>query len=448
MSFINDILSGVEKSLLGLVADVINENIGKKPTKDILPGDVEIVNITLLSQDQNRKYNLLAQVTGFEIYESILSPVLYGEMVVSDSIGLLQSFPIIGEEYVAIQFRTPKSPSTATYLMRVNQVKNKKVLDGNKRITYTLQLVSAEVIRNSARVVTKTYEDTISNVITSIIKEDLKTEKPVNIETTAGVEKGLITRMPPFKAIDFLRRRAVSTKYPSSSFVFFESRDGYKLTTIEGLMDKGQAAIAFGSTKEFFFDTARKESVKDVTLRNIVAYNQITFTDTISKVQTGGLTNEIQSFDLVTGNVKKYTYTDNVGSDKFKKVDKDGAGQNTTGFIREHGKTTAVKNIRPVLADKPDTQLVEKLAIQRGFANKITQNIVQIYIYGDSDIRIGDTIKCTFPAAVDAANNKGASRLDSGNYLVSKVRHIVTNSDRPQHMIALELIKGGLTETV
>ena len=448
MSFINDVFSGIEKALMGAAADTLTSLAGKMTNGGVLPGDIDIMSITLQSEDGQRKYDLMSQVKGFEIYESILSPVIFAEFVIADSMGMLEKFPIIGEEYINVMYLTPKNQNIKGFTLRVNQVKNKVVTENNKMITYTLQCVSSDLMNNSKRLVTKKYEDTISNVVEGVLRDDLGTILGYTVDTTIGIEKGLITRMEPYKAIDFLRRRAVSVEYPSSSFVFFQNGRGYFFTTIEKLMDQGAKKIASGmSNKKFFFDTARKESVKDVTMRNILAYNQLIFTDTISKVSSGGVTNVVQAIDLVTGGVKKVTYTDNVGADKFKSAEGKGAALNSSNFTRQHGKTTAKTRVIPTSADKPSTQLAEKLSTTSAYASKIAQNIVQVHIYGDSDLAIGDVIECAFPSATSNSKDSPQARLDSGNYLIAKIKHIVINSDRPQHTMALELIKGGFKET-
>jgi hypothetical protein len=451
MSFIKNIFNDVEKILYGAVATALNEGLNTKaPSKTVVPGDVELIDILLLSEDQSRTYSLMSQVVSLEVFESVTSPVMFAELHIADSIGLLQSFPIIGEEYVKISFKTPKNKGQpATYLFRVNQVKNKTVNDSNKRLSYTLQLCSSELIKNSNVLLTKKQTENISNIIRSIMEDDIDTQKPVNIDTTIGIEEILLTRLQPFKAIDMLRQRAVSGEFKSSSFCFFENRKGFNFTTIERMMDVGGKQIESGNhDKVFFFDTSRKDSIENVTMRNILAYNQLTFTDTISKVASGGLNNQIQQFDLITGDLKKVTYTDNIGADQFKKTTSTAVGQNTTNFTKNHGRTTSVTKVVPIRTDKPPVQVTEKLSILQAYAQKITQNIVLIHIYGDSDINAGDMIECRFPTGIDSEKDKGVSRLDSGSYLVSKVRHIILNGDRPQYTMALELIKGDLQEVV
>jgi len=454
MSFIGDIFNSIEKTLVGAVKAGVNDALGsmspnnKTPGKDILPGDIDIQRIILANEAGTKTYDLMHQVKGIEIYESILSPVVFCELVIADSVGLHQNFPIIGEEYVSITFRSPKFPKTVTYLFRVNMKSNLKFTENNKMATYTLQLMSPEVVKNSTRYVTKNYENTVDHLVEQILATELQTIKPVRVDKTAGIEKGRITRMQPFKAIDYLRRRAISNEYQSSSFCFFENRNGYHFTTIEKMIEDGNKALdkTKTSNKTFFFDTNRKGSVRDVTQRNILAYNQLAFTDTVTKLQQGGLNNKVNAFDLLTGGVEQRTYDNTAGEGIFAKPDENSAPMNTQAFTNNHKRTTAKTKFIVTTSDKPQLKLPEKLSILQAYAQKVSQNIVLIHIYGDSDITVGDMIKCSFPSATTANNDKGISRLDSGNYLVAKVRHMITNGDRPQHTMALELIKGSLTE--
>lgn len=446
MSFIQDVFSGIEKSLInGAVSGVISATKG--PSGDIQPGDIQIESITLMSEDKQRKYNLMNQCVGIDIFESITSPVIFAELSISDAIGLYQSFPIIGEEYVAITFRTPGSPTSAKYLFRTNKITDKEVKSNNLMVTYKIQLVSPEMMRNAGRYLFRPYKKNIHDIVTDIIKEDLQTEKPVSIDSTSGIEEGIITRMEPFKAIDFLRRRAVSAEFKSSSYVFYESRDGFVFTTLERLITKGQKSIDSGKNdKTFFLDTTRNQNINDVAIRNILAYNQMSFADTISKAQEGGISNNVKSYDMITGKVKSIDYKDD-GRAGFATMDQNGAATNTAGFIRKHSQATSVQRLVPISSALPSSTRPEKVSYLTAFTQNVTQNIVRILIYGDSEIRIGDMIKCTLPASL-TADDAGLSRLETGNYLVTKVRHMIINTDRPQHTISLELIKGNFTETI
>jgi len=441
---INNLFKSLERSLL----DGQKPPIGKGVENDFIPGDIEIIDITVTSEDGQRQYSLLSQCKTIEIYESITSPVIFCDLGIADSIGLLETFALLGEEYVSLSFKTFKDGEPVQFLFRLNSIDNVVDNETNKMKTYTLRLVSPELLHNSERFVSFSYEDTISNIVTRILSEEISTQKPYFVDKTVGIEKGVVTRLEPFKACDYFRRRAVSSEYSSSSFCFFEGRRGYVFTTLEKLMHDGQKAHASqGVTdKEFFFDVSRNENIGDAVFRNIIAFNRTTFADSVDKVRAGGINNVVSAIDILTGDFTVKNYTSNVGLDKFKFIDGENSSSlNTSGFALNHGKHTAVQMFMPFTSDKPLTDLQEKLTLSQAYAQIISQNICNIHVYGDSELQIGDVIKCSFPSSI-SADNAGQSRLDSGNYLISKIRHIIINSDRPQHTMALELIKGNLTE--
>jgi hypothetical protein len=450
MSLIEDIFSGIEKALLGAVESAFHEALNpKKASSDnIRPGDIDLIDVVLMSEDQQRAYSLISQAVTLDIYESIMSPVMWCEVTIADSMGLLQSFPILGEEYIKIVFQTPGwKGAPAEYLMRVNAVTNKQATQNNKRITYTLQCCSSEMMTNVQRTVTLRETDTTANIIEKILKDELRTNKQIYIERTAGIEEILLTRVSPFSAIDFLRQRSVSPTYEASAFSFYENRKGYWFASIEKLFDYGKKQVESGNhDKIFFYDTSRKDSIEDMTMRNILAYNQMQFGDSLTQVQSGALNNQVQNFDLITGDIQRVTYTDNLGADRLQSTSDTSAGGHTTSFTRSHGKTTPKTRLITTRSDRPETNIVDRLTRTSAFAQKIAQNITQIHIYGDSDIQVGDIIECRFPSGVDTDNDSGLSRLDSGSYLVAKVRHMILSGDRPQYTQALELIKTDLQE--
>ena len=449
MSIIKDLFQSIEKHLLnGLIDLAFGEGINAKRTDDFHPGDVNVIDILLMSEDGQRAYSLMSQAVTIDIYESIMSPVIWADIQISDSSGLLQSFPIIGEEFIKIVFGTPMSPSTASYLLRVNSVNNKQVTQNSRKITYTLQCCSAELMKNVKQTVSIKKTNTIQDIVLSIFDDYIKTDKPVFVDATTGIEEITISSLTPFQAIDMLRQRAVSNRYQSSSFCFYESRYGYHFTTLERYLEDGANIVEKGETdKVFFYDTVRHESIDNVTYRNIIAYNMISFGDSITRVSEGGLTNEVQQFDMITGNVRKVTYTDNIGADSFKSSSQTSSSGQSTSFTRQHGYKSTVTRLVTTRSDTSSSDLAEKLSKSQAFAQKLSQNITQVHIYGDAELSIGDVIKLSLPSGIDTTTNRNTiSRLDSGTYTITKIRQMITLGDRPVYSQALELVKHDLQE--
>lgn len=420
------------------------------------PGDVEITKIWLYSDDGNRDYNLIQQVVSINIYESVMSPIIYADLLINDSNDLLRQFPILTEEYVEIEFKLPNSEDASSYKLHVKEIKDLRVNEQQKSKSYTLSLVSMELIDDASTTVYKRYGgykdkggvahgSEIHTAIQSILTEYLGTEKKFEFEQTKGIDEVLITKLQPFAAIDQLRRRAVSKEYESSSFCFFENKHGFVLSTMERLFDKGKDTVG---DRTFWTDTNTANDVTQNMYRNIIGYKQIQSADSIGRIMMGGLRTSIGRLDVMTGEYTIVEYDDSKDQDKFKTVEGKSIGLNSSSFTRKHSGSTTKNLLMVGDGSRSETQLTEKMASLQAYTQKVTQNLVGIHIWGDNLITVGDVIECRFPSATGTTEtDHKEDRLSSGKFLVSKVRHILLNGQGKQrYTMACELVKGTLFE--
>lgn len=415
-------------------------------TNTYIAGDIEIKKLILHSEDGCRSYNLLQQVKEINLYESILSPTIYAELLVVDGIGLLNSFGIIGEEYIEFEFSTPGTSCVSKYELFINNVLDKTMNDTNTSEIYTFQCISREVVKNSTILYNKKFKKECSDIIKTIFEDNLKENKGLEyIEPTRGIEEILINNIQPFKAIDLVRRRATSKKYISSSFVFYENAKGFYFSTIEGLFARNRESIG---DKIFFFDKKPNMDQTSVDIRNIIAYQKVAYGSTVDKLASGGFTNVVNRLDLFTGEYTSIPYTINKGNDNFETADgKQGVGLNTATFTSKRNKKPAKQFLVPFSSERNDTQLAEKIAIQTSFIELIASDLTRIYVYGDSAVLAGDVIECKFPEPTGLTKDPKTNRLHSGKYLVATLRHIITLGDKYVHTMSAELIKGNYLET-
>jgi hypothetical protein len=452
MGFVNNVLNNVLDILGQASAAAQPIIVNKGPESDIVAGDINIISITLSSEDGQRKHDLTSQCKTIDIFEGIHYPAIFCELFISDSIGLISDFPIIGEELITISFETPNNPGEpTTYVFHTREPTNRVFAENQKTMTYTISCCSPEMFVNKQNFVDKDFDDTISNIVRNVMKENIRTNKKVEIDKTIGIDKQPSFNEHPFQVIHRLLPYSLSSRYLSHAFVFFENRNGYHFTTYEKLIERGRKQIQKGlSDKQFFYDAARKESIEDVNIRNILAYNKVTSGDALSK-RSGAYVGSASTIDMQTLGQRQSIYTANIGLDKFQTLDgDDGAATNSTGNIRAGGKTKrpTAFNLLPIMSNRSKTPLTEAYAARQAFLNNLTQNITQIHVYGDSEITVGDVIQCSFPSAAGFDNETGISRLDSGNYLVTYVRHMIINGDRGTHTMSLELVKNNFLETL
>lgn len=436
-SLVRDI---VQDSLTRVVERSFDSTTPIETLEQFEPGDVKINTISMISEDGERIMDITGYAKVINIYESLMSPALFCEIDMSDSINLIQSFPIVGEETVYIEFQTIDR-DVVKYNFRINSIKNKVVSENFMSSTYTLELVSEDILFNSTILLSRKIRDICSDAVSKILNEELMTKVPIRrLEQSKGLQDLTITRLKPFQAIDMLRQRAVSATNDFSSYVFYRDRKGYNFVTLEKLIQDGSREVE-GSDKNFFFDNVSQNTNKEnVTFRNIVAYQQVGFVDTVSRITSGGLSNIVNKYDTITGKIESIPLDDK----RPKQLDSGGKISSSSFFTDRYSRTPAVISTI-AQSDSDDILRQEKQARMSSFIHRITENITQIYVYGDTSINIGDVITCTFIEASGMTQDKKISK-DSGNYLVSKIRHVILNGDRPQHMMSMELLKDGFID--
>jgi hypothetical protein len=400
----------------------------------VIDGDFTYDKVMMKSLDGSRKQDITNQCVTMDIYESILSPIIKAELVIYDSIDLLQTFPIKGEELVEIDWKShSKNKSTFTKLIVVS-VQDIGIDVSNRMKSYKLLLTSPELYYSQRNLVKKHYKQNSSDIIKDIVKTKLQTSKKIQNDSTKGIEDITLTKLKPFQAIDLLRRRAISTKNKSSSFVFYENQYGYQFRTLESIFEQGKKNVG---DRIYFYDTNTAESVRTVNYRNIIAYQHQNLATTLDSVQNGGLNNRVIELDLVTGEIKKHDFKD----ESYVKVDKSGTDISTSTFKQKYGEEPSVQYFVASDSSLPDYQLPEKIGYLQGFIQKIVSNLLHVHVYGDNLTGAGDVIELKIPDATGLTNTK-EGKMMSGNYMIAKCRHMLTFGNYRQYTQSFELIKG------
>jgi hypothetical protein len=397
------------------------------------PGDIDIQEC-VLTNTNGRSMDIRGQARIIDVYESVAQPTIYGEIYVNDAIGLLRGFPIIGEEKLHLKFKTP-GREVRDYHLHVFKVEDIQITEDNKTTTYTLKLCSDEDLTNATRQVNRRLNAGIDASIQGILSQELETKKNIDVEQTKGIDNHLISNITPLQAIDKLRHRAVSARNASSSYVFFEDTDGFHFKTLEGMI---RASRRSAGDRVFFFDDNLDIEESQVRFRDILNFQQIRGHDTISQLQAGSFKNVIQKFDLLTGNYTTVEYKDEQFADIFAATGKSSTSQ-SSAFKQKHGKTTSVTKFIPFTTDHNEDTIQEKVGILHGFVEKIMQNMAVMYIYGDSNLKLGQVAAVTLTTG-NALSQDRKTKTVSKSYMVSSIRHILRITDRSGYTQSVELI--------
>jgi hypothetical protein len=413
-------------------------------TNYVRSDNIKILNLQLSSLDGSRVADISQFVLSFNIFEDILYPTVRANFLINDSIGLLNSFPIIGEELISIEFGQEGFDFTTEYTFHVKSIDNQRNTPQAKGKIYTLECISQEFIDNANKLINGKYEGQSEDVIRAIFEnwfpnsfKSLTTGDP-----TKGVQKLLFSRLRPLMAIDLVRKRAVSQDYLSSSYVFFENKRGFNFCTIEYLMHQLQDNV---KDKEFFIDTAQNTSNRNMNTRSIIHFQTVSQVNNTQKLTHGALHNTVKRFDLLTGLTTITKWLGVEKQDQFKFASDNPKALNTTQFEDKYNKDAAQALLVPHSSDLPENYIDSSLGARHAYITKLGQNIFQAFVYGDIALTAGDVITINVDNPTGSTSPGENNRLLAGNYLISRLRHIVVNGSggaAKSYYVSMELIKG------
>lgn len=407
-------------------------------------GIVEIVGreITLFNFDGTKKLNIYNFVQTIDVFESLENYTLQAEIYVQEGIDLLNNFPLGGEEYIEFAIQTP-GRKELKYRFFVESIIGATTNEAGLMRSYKLRCCTEDFLVNAFTLFTKRYTGMdYSDAINEVITVDLQSDKSVAIESTKGKFDYVVNSVRPFQVIDLLTERAVSSDNKSSLFFFYEDSDQYNFVTFEKLIKDRKAGV---KEKEFYYDVSNKgaDNAKAVNARNILSYQINSIGSSVDKVKRGSLRKQVREFDISTGDyflVQEY----NNASDHMQFEKTDGSYDHNSAKYNEFA-TTMPAVISMTVKDglRPEMEHNRNLHFKGPFADKLAQNAVNIRVYGDTNMLVGDMIYLSLPEASGATEDRQEQEIYSGNYIIKDLRHHIrlNEQNRFQHFMVMDVRK-------
>lgn len=292
------------------------------------PTDFLLKSIKIKPNNNKGSKEIKDLVNTFDYVENVDKPFLSGVMEVVDSAGLLQVLPIQGGEEVTITVLTAASDELYEYKMVVWTIQNRFARQ-NKQ-TYNLGLISKELLINEATRVSKPLSGNPEDILKDLLKNSLKTEKPINSEKSKFNVNILANRRRPFDILDSISGNSVSPQSDytsgkdksskgetsqsikgSGGFLFWETKRGYNFFAVDTLCaDKtsklkseeledrtwGPYIERLGNQDDNDLDTAIYESYFDSEI------------DVIESLRRGKYSSLVVFFNYSTGQYEEYVY--------------------------------------------------------------------------------------------------------------------------------------------
>lgn len=196
-------------------------------------------------------------IIAFSFHESVFHPFVGASLMLSDSNGLINTFPIQGGEIVEIEVGTSLSEEPVNYKLKVYKIASRSIKD--KRQLYTLVLASDEAFVNEVVRLQTLQEGRPDQIVANLIRKELKSSKEVFVEPTKFEVRMLAARRRPFDLIADLTKKSVSgsavytdkIKSNKAKKAYEKNREKNRRTDAEQEI-KGTAGYLFWETKRGF----------------------------------------------------------------------------------------------------------------------------------------------------------------------------------------------------
>jgi hypothetical protein len=411
------------------------------------PGQCKIKTLTITNHKKNddisKSEKVLELLNSVEIYESIFQSTVLATLTFNDGNNFKERFNFTGNEDVYIEFEGYGNPETLKYQFKVIEQPLITPANNLRSKTFMLKLASAEVLVDSAKIVSKSYTASTKSIVTDIIQRELMSRKKINVEDSRDPPTIVIPFLSPFTAIDYIRKRSASDKYKSSSFVFFENESGFHFTTIEGLLATQKP------TEKFFQKEGVSKKTEEVDTKSFYLFDNITVKNGFNVshlMKNGGMKTIVSQYDFTR---KQYKTREFVNNPKQFYDSTDGNNPiNSTDIINTYSSFNNKPLFLPYASyrdsvNKTSNFVYDTVAERLAFSNIFTQQKIYIDVPGNTRVLAGTVVELEIPRYDAIDSTSGKNQVYSGKYLVTSVKHVVQNTDDAKYNTNIELMRIG-----
>jgi len=429
------------------------------------PGDITIEQLLIFSLNGNY-ISVLDYLVEIQLYESIFSNVLTGELLLSDSRNLIKQLPIVGEELLILKARTPSLDNkyNISKTFRIYSVENRKIVRDQNTQLYILKFISQEATVDSITPLFKSFKGKISDVITTLYADYL--QMPRTYELTADSKivlnntksdlillnetnnniKFVSPGWTPLQCANWLAKKSIPSDLKACTYLFWESTKNFFFGSIENLINRNLSIGKYRYAATGVIDGTDNVSEKMLLIQNLEVVKS---SNTLDQMDTGYYSSKLISLNLYN---KQYENTVYNHSDSFKNYSHLAADPlfNPGVTVSSYDRKIVVYPAQIDLFDGVTDNYDQK--INSIYGNRLSNLVdlnnlkLNVTINGRTDIEVGRTIEIVFPNMEPASEKDMSSdNLDyrfSGNYLITSLNHKINPT---KHYIVMEVVRDSIS---
>ena len=422
--------------------------------------EFDIKKCLVYSNDEKTKSDIGSLITDLYYFEDLLSPTLKVDILFADTgtvekdgdfKNVIDALQMVGTEKVDLELTDPNDQKIKVTLYTDTIA---PIAKENTTSLISINLGSKEAITNYKTAVNFRLDGKISDHITRILKETLKVDgkKKLDIEETTNNLNHIGNNMRPFATILQLARKAVpqtpNAQGNTAGFFFFETSEGYKFKSVEGLLSENEPGGGKKKYKSYVYNNTpdgRGSNVPPEYGGKVLEYNVTTSAGSVqSKLQIGTYSTRTVLFDPFNcfyEVVNPNTQGGDLGSEKKlqkagkdlpkynKEFNVDGQNQDytRTQYMLIDTGTLPTGNTKQQLQKSKEKNFDPKNVLNQSTMryNQFFSTTVRITITGDFSLHAGDYIFIDSPPT----NSKDKNSMDKqlgGYYVISKLCHYIS----------------------
>ena len=412
-----------------------------------------ILDGVLIVGSSGLRVNIIDQVQELNIYESIDSPYISGNILMSDSAGIAESLPLLGQERILFKLRTPSHSGSIDFNNYHAIIYNieKRFSSSEREHIILLSWTTLDHLKSVRTKISESFKGTISDIVQKIIKGStyLNSKKPLFIEPSRNIRKFVIPNLTPFQTIKLIKEEAVSAEENSPHYVFFETPNGYHFRSFDSLLgNKGELSVEHKNT---YRSQPPEQGNPTANIATILDWQVDDNSNSFLNTRLGMYASTLFYHDIFNKNIQKFKY--NYMTDKFSRRNSMEQSEKKSGplvsqIVLENNKTITEFSdsrifVHPTGSADLHTEGTDNNAeewLQESMSRELERSYftLKIETYGDTNIMVGDLINVVIPSNKPLQAPVTKSTIEpilSGRYLITSLHHQVVPTDQMHNMV-------------
>ncbi len=376
------------------------------------------------------------------IFDSLFLPIMSGNILITDSLGLSKRLNFDGSEVIGIDIEKSVNSKIASFKksFRIYKQSDRKNVNQSTE-KYILHFVSDEQMYSDQQRVNQSYQAKYSDVVQKIMTNYLKvpnSERGI-YEETSGIKKIVVPNLSPLDAIDWCARRSVDQKN-SPSYVFFKNAIGYNFVSLSTLLTKDSILNINFSPKNLSKNDPLSE------MSSARSYEVIVQNDSIEKTRSGVNAGKFMGFDPMTRTFGERALTfqshyskinhSNKNANATEIVNRDNTSNFTSYDSRKVVSLFGAQRKNSAYIKKYEPESISKIEDYENFAfqrKAIFRNLVskRLKVVMPGNFQLMSGFNVDFTTTGFSFNESQSEKQDdsiSGKYLIVATRQIITTN--------------------